>query len=86
MPIDPKKINEMQEVIPREQSAGKSNEDLLAFLMEEGHTTSEVKDFLGVKQVSAHSRLTRLEEKGLAFRMYDEDTKKQYWFNAELKQ
>jgi DNA-binding MarR family transcriptional regulator len=84
MPIELSKLDSLEDVEPREQSAGKSNEELLARLSEEGLATREVADFLGIQQVSANSRLRRLEENGEVFRKYDPETKKQYWFATSI--
>lgn len=65
-PISKEEFEKMVDEGPRKQNESKvSNEDLLNFLSDKAATVKEIATFLASQQVSALSRLKRMQEKGL---------------------
>lgn len=81
MPIPMDKFKKLPKVEKGEKGtsvAKVSNEELIAKLQSEAMTTKEVSTFLGVQTGTAYSRLGRLEEKNMVYRVMGDDGV-QYW-------
>jgi hypothetical protein len=79
MPIPLDEFKDLPEIDPQDTVTGAKvpNSELLEKLSEQAMSTKEVAGFLKIQTGSAHSRLTKLENKGAVTRRQGEAV--QYW-------